>query len=55
MMHVLGRLIVLFRHGVPPVKPRNNKRMGMAYIRPVQTVAAGIVFGRPFSAPLSVR
>ena len=25
------------------------------YINPVQAVAAGIVFGRPYSAPFSVR
>jgi dihydroorotase len=35
------------------VDTRNNKRTGKAFIRPVQTVAAGIVFGRPFSAPFS--
>ena len=33
----------------------NNKRAGKVHIRPVQTVAGGIAFGRPYSAPFSVR
>ena len=37
------------------VDTRNNKRTGKMYIKPVQTVNGGIVFGRPFSAPFSVR
>ena len=37
------------------VDTRNNKRTGKVYIRPVQTVAGGIAFGRPYSAPFSVR
>jgi dihydroorotase len=37
------------------VDTRNNKRTGKAYIKPVNTVAAGIAFGRPFAAPFSVR
>jgi dihydroorotase len=37
------------------VDTRNNKRAGKMYLRPVQTVAAGIAFGRPYSAPFSVR
>ncbi|MGZ5032541.1 MAG: amidohydrolase family protein [Usitatibacter sp.] len=37
------------------VDTRNNKRAGKVYIKPVQTVAGGIAFGRPFSAPFSVR
>jgi len=37
------------------VDTRNNKRTGKVYIRPAQTVAGGIVFGRPYSAPFSVR
>ena len=37
------------------VDTRNNKRSGKVFIRPAQTVAAGIVFGRPYSAPFSVR
>ncbi len=35
------------------VDTRNNKRAGKAFIRPVQTVAAGIAFGQPYSAPFS--
>jgi len=37
------------------VDTRNNKRTGKVYVKPVQTVAAGIPFGRPYSAPFSVR
>jgi len=37
------------------VDTRNNKRPGKVYIKPVQTVAAGLAFGRPFAAPFSVR
>jgi dihydroorotase len=37
------------------VDTRNNKREGKAYLRPVQTVAAGVPFGRPYHAPFAVR
>ena len=37
------------------VDTRNNKRTGKVYVKPVQTVAGGIPFGRPYSAPYSVR
>jgi dihydroorotase len=37
------------------VDTRNNKREGRAYLKPVHTVTAGIPFGRPYSAPFSVR
>ena len=37
------------------VDTRNNKRVGKVYVKPVQTVAAGIAFGRPYSAPFGVR
>jgi dihydroorotase len=37
------------------VDTRNNKRAGKAWIKPVQTVAGGLTFGRPFAAPFSVR
>jgi len=33
----------------------NNKRAGKVHIRPVQTVAGGLAFGRPYAAPFSVR
>ena len=37
------------------VDTRNNARTGARYLRPVQTVTGGIAFGRPYSAPFSVR
>jgi dihydroorotase len=37
------------------VDTRNNKRQGKVHLRPAQTVTGGIVFGRPYSAPFSVR
>jgi dihydroorotase len=37
------------------VDTRNNKRAGKVHLRPVQAVAGGIAFGRPYSAPFSVR
>ncbi|MBA3776930.1 MAG: amidohydrolase/deacetylase family metallohydrolase [Betaproteobacteria bacterium] len=37
------------------VDTRNNKRVGKVHLRPMQTVAAGIAFGRPYAAPFSVR
>jgi dihydroorotase len=37
------------------VDTRNNKRQGKVHLKPVQAVAAGIPFGRPYSAPFSVR
>ena len=37
------------------VDTRNNKRQGKVHLRPVQTVTAGIAFGRPYAAPFSVR
>jgi dihydroorotase len=37
------------------VDTRNNKRTGKVHLRPVQTVSGGIAFGRPYSAPFSVR
>jgi dihydroorotase len=37
------------------VDTRNNTRMGRAYLRPVQTVTAGVPFGRPYNSPFSVR
>ena len=30
---------------------RKNKREGCAYLKPLQTLTAGIPFGRPYSAP----
>jgi dihydroorotase len=37
------------------VDTRNNKRQGKVHVRPVQTVAAGVPFGRPYHSPFSVR
>jgi len=36
------------------VDTRNNKRSGNAYIRPIQSVLAGVPFGRPYHSPFSV-
>ncbi len=37
------------------VDTRNNRRPGKMHLKPVVTVAGGIVFGRPFNAPFSAR
>ena len=37
------------------VDTRKNERTGKVHLRPVQTVVGGIAFGRPYSAPFSVR
>jgi dihydroorotase len=37
------------------VDTRNNVRNGQVYLKPVQTVTAGIPFGRPYNAPFTVR
>jgi len=37
------------------VDTRNNTRTGHAYLKPVQTVAGGVPFGRPYNAPFAVR
>jgi dihydroorotase len=37
------------------VDTRNNKRSGNAYLKPVQTVTAGVPFGRPYNSPFAVR
>jgi dihydroorotase len=37
------------------VDTRNNTRTGRVYLKPVQTVTAGVPFGRPYNAPFSVR
>jgi hypothetical protein len=34
---------------------RNNKRDGKVYLKPVQTVAASVPFGRPYNAPFAMR
>ena len=37
------------------VDTRNNKREGKAYLKPAQTVVAGVPFGRPYHSPFAVR
>jgi len=37
------------------VDTRGNKRDGRAYLKPVQTVTAGVPFGRPYNSPFAVR
>jgi dihydroorotase len=37
------------------VDTRNNKRQGKLYLKPVETVVAGVAFGRPYQAPFTVR
>jgi dihydroorotase len=37
------------------VDTRNNKRDGKAWLKPVQTVTAGVPFGRPYNSPFAVR
>ncbi|WP_407530203.1 amidohydrolase [Methylobacterium oryzisoli] len=37
------------------VDTRSNTRSGTAFLKPVQTVNTGVVFGRPFQAPFAVR
>ncbi len=37
------------------VDTRNNTRTGRAYLKPVQTVTAGVPFGRPYHSPFAVR
>ena len=48
-------LIEVVQGAVEFVDTRNNKRQGKAYIKPVQTVLAGVPFGRPYQSPFSVR
>jgi dihydroorotase len=37
------------------VDTRNNTRIGKAWLKPVQTVTAGVAYGRPYASPFSVR
>jgi dihydroorotase len=48
-------LLELVHEPVEFVDTRNNVRTGTRFLRPVQTVTGGIAFGRPYSAPFSVR
>jgi dihydroorotase len=48
-------VLELVERPVSFVDTRNNKRDGKAYLKPVQTVAGGVPFGRPYNAPFAVR
>jgi dihydroorotase len=48
-------LVEIVNGPVEFVDTRNNKRSGKAWIRPMQSVLAGVPFGRPYNAPFSVR
>ena len=37
------------------VDTRNNKRQGKVYIKPTNTVVAGVAFGQPYQSPFSTR
>ena len=37
------------------VDTRKNEREGKVHLRPVQTIAAGVAFGRPYQSPFGVR
>lgn len=48
-------IMELVEEQVSFVDTRNNTRNGKAYLKPVQTVTAGVPFGRPYQAPFAVR
>ncbi len=48
-------IMELVEEPVSFVDTRNNTRSGRAYLKPVQTVTAGVPFGRPYQAPFAVR
>lgn len=48
-------ILELIEGPVSFVDTRNNKRDGKLQLKPVQTVTAGIPFGRPYNAPFSPR
>jgi dihydroorotase len=48
-------IMELVEGSVSFVDTRNNKRDGKVYLKPVQTVTAGVPFGRPYNAPFAVR
>jgi len=37
------------------VDTRNNRHDGRVHLKPVQTVTAGVPFGRPYNSPFAVR
>ncbi len=48
-------IVELVQGPVEFLDTRNNKRSGNAWIKPVQSVLAGVAFGRPYGSPFSVR
>jgi dihydroorotase len=48
-------ILELIEGPVTFVDTRNNTRAGRAYLKPVQTVTAGVPFGRPYNSPFAVR
>jgi dihydroorotase len=48
-------IMELVEEPVSFVDTRNNTRSGKAWLKPVQTVTAGVAYGRPYAAPFSVR
>src|SRR5205085_6427704 len=48
-------IMELIEGSVSFVDTRNNRREGKAYLKPVQTVTAGVPFGRPYNSPFAVR
>jgi dihydroorotase len=48
-------IMELVEEPVSFVDTRNNTRAGRSYLKPVQTVTAGVPFGRPYQAPFAVR
>jgi dihydroorotase len=48
-------IMELIEGDVSFVDTRNNTRAGRATLKPVQTVTAGVPFGRPYNSPFAVR
>ena len=48
-------LLEVVQGPVDLVDTRNNKRTGRVFIRPTNTITAGVPFGRPYHSPFSVR
>jgi dihydroorotase len=48
-------IMELVEEPVSFVDTRNNTRTGKAWLKPVQTVTAGVAYGRPYASPFSVR
>ena len=48
-------IMELVQEPVSFVDTRNNTRTGKAWLKPVQTVTAGVPFGRPYNSPFAVR